>query len=95
MKKLQGLLTNEILDFIESTVIVPIGYAAKSGGTISHLYRIENALPEQMFIAGTEISRLERSKIKNIVFIDDFIGSGYQGLNLWNYLTDNLKYHYF
>lgn len=91
LKTLQRLLVNEIENFTESTVIIPIGYAAKSGGTISHLFRIENSLPEHMFVASTEISKLDSNRVKNIVFIDDFIGSGYQGINLWNYLTGNIS----
>lgn len=84
--KLYDLISNEV-DDINKVLFVPVGYAVKSGAVISYFFRKENQFPENQFIPYSEISKIETSKFEAIVFLDDYLGTGHQSINIW----DNLK----
>lgn len=60
----------------KTTLFVPVGYIAKSGAAISYFFRRENNLSEESFIALKDIEIADFHRLKNIVFLDDFIGTG-------------------
>lgn len=59
-----------------NTLYAGIGSAAKSGALISYHYRTVAGLPEDDFISTDEEQELDIRNIENIVFVDDFIGTG-------------------
>lgn len=59
-----------------NTLFAGIGNAAKSGALISYHYRTVVEIPEDDFLSLDEEKELDLSKIENIVFVDDFIGTG-------------------
>ncbi len=69
-------LCNEYKIEISSTIFVPIGYICKSGVAISYFFRRENYLDERLFISIEDLNEEQLEKVKTIVFLDDFIGSG-------------------
>lgn len=88
LRRLHGLLCDTPEFSLAETAFIPIGYAAKSGGTISHLYRIENSVPEGVFCSSADFGKIADDAVKTLVFLDDYIGSGNQALNLWNHVRD-------
>lgn len=78
--ELLNLLYKKLVDDFniktETTVFVPVGYIAKSGAAISYFFRRENDLPEENFIALNDLTPEVFHRVKNIVFLDDFIGTG-------------------
>lgn len=59
-----------------NTLYAGIGNAAKSGALISYHYRTVTGIPEDDFLSQDEEQELDLSKVENIVFVDDFIGTG-------------------
>lgn len=60
----------------DNTLYVAIGSASKSGALVSYYYRVAADLSEDDFLEFDEGSDLDLSKVENIVFVDDVIGTG-------------------
>lgn len=80
---------------------IPVGYVTKSGAIIAYYYRNENKLGEEKFILSNDINRIINKKNVAIVFIDDFVGSGHQAKQVWDYIVkpyyskfENSKFFY-
>jgi len=79
---------NSISEFIKSCKFSYIGRAGESGALILYHFRQENRLSIEQFAEPTafltgEISDTELSGA-NLVFIDDFLGTGRTACDFWN-----------
>jgi len=66
---------------INDTVFISLGSAGKSGNMIGYLFRIFNNIPAKCVLNQQEIIAKDFEQVKkakNIVFLDDFSGSGDQ-----------------
>ena len=84
--RLYDLISDEISD-INNILFVPVGYAVKSGAVISYFFRKENEFPENQFIPYSELSKTDISRYEAIVFLDDYLGTGHQSINIWKNLS--------
>lgn len=89
--KLLNSLYNKLKDEFKieeaTTLFVPVGYIAKSGAAITYFFRRENQLDENCFIAFNDLHMNDFHRVKNIVFLDDFIGTG----EYLNSIKDQIK----
>lgn len=86
---------------VEKIWFIPVGYVTKSGSVIAYYYRSVNGLEEGKFISSKDISRILDKREVCIVFIDDYIGTGHQARQVWEYvlkpyvqLFSNSKFYY-
>lgn len=63
---------------------VPVGYVAKSGSAIAYFYRKQNKIPDDRFLPYSALTDTIIPYGDAIVFLDDFIGSGDQAIQVWN-----------
>ncbi len=73
---------------IENVLFVPVGYVVKSGSIVAYFYKKENDLRENLFIPYSELTLKRLASAEAVVFIDDFIGTGNQALQIWNDVKD-------
>jgi hypothetical protein len=59
-----------------STWFVPCGYVAKSGDAVAYFFKRRNALPDNSFLRASDLTESRLRERPNVVFIDDFVGSG-------------------
>ncbi len=62
---------------------VPVGYVAKSGSIIAYYFRTQNNLPQDRFVAASDLASLVTKEDEKIVFLDDYVGSGHQAIQVW------------
>lgn len=95
LNKLYTLLVDEFHIDIDTTLFIPIGYTAKSGSAITYFFKRENNLDEDKFIAMNDLRNEDFHRVKTIIFLDDFIGSGEYlesiKKDFINKLSDNIK----
>lgn len=65
---------------INETLFIPLGTSGKSGQMIGYLFRTANGIPPKLIKYQDFISKEDILQYKNIVFLDDFTGSGNQFL---------------
>jgi hypothetical protein len=63
---------------------IPVGYVAKSGSAIAYFYKTQNDIPQERFILSTDLEKIRLSEQDAVVFLDDYIGSGHQGRQVWD-----------
>ena len=61
---------------VHNTLFAAIGDSGKSGGMIAYSFRIANELPESNFSSEDRAQFLENGKVRNIVLVDDVVGTG-------------------
>lgn len=66
----------------ENTIFVTFGSAAKSGSLIAYNFRCVNGLASESFMTEESVAFIKEGKIKNLVLIDDIIGTGEQSSEL-------------
>lgn len=59
-----------------NTMFFAVGDAGKSGAMIAYEFRLANELPESNFSAENSSEYLKEGLVKNIVLVDDVIGTG-------------------
>lgn len=59
-----------------NTMFFAVGDAGKSGAMIAYEFRLANELPESNFSTENSRSYLEQGLVKNVVLVDDVIGTG-------------------
>ena len=74
-----------------SAWFVPVGYVAKSGDAIAYFFRRNNNLPEEAFIRANDLSEARLTERSTVVFLDDFIGSGQDGLRIATEIVKPIK----
>ena len=86
---------------VEKIWFIPVGYVTKSGSVIAYFYRSVNGLAEGKFISSNDILRIIDKREVCLVFIDDYIGTGHQARQVWDYvlkphtqLFSNSKFYY-
>lgn len=79
------VIRNSNLD-VSNIWFVPVGYVTKSGSVIAYYYRSVNKLGEGNFISSNDLNRISNKKNISIVFIDDYIGTGHQAKQVWEYV---------
>lgn len=84
-------LTEEHKIQVEKTCFVPVGYVAKSGDIVAYLFKRVNELPETAFYRSSDLKASLLDERPLVVFLDDFIGSGHDGLRLGNEVVRTLK----
>lgn len=87
-------------DELKHTRFLGVGNPSESGCHLLYYFRQENGLPKTPFIHSHEIfdrrgagapASLRDSKIRRYVFIDDFCGSGKQGVEYSQQLVEDIK----
>ncbi|WP_423801816.1 phosphoribosyltransferase-like protein [Neobacillus sp. SAB-20_R2A] len=79
---------------INETLFIPLGTSGKSGQMIGYLFRTANGIPPKLIKYQDFISKEDIIRYKNIVFLDDFTGTGNQFLtnitvqNILEYIED-------
>ena len=95
-----SLINSEFRKQLELTRFLGIGNPSESGSHLLYFFRQENILNKSLFINGYELfSRgdkkhqrtLRMPKVQRYVFIDDFCGSGDQGVEYSNDVLTELK----
>ncbi len=85
---------------LRATRFLGIGNPSESGAHLLYYFRQINRLANQLFINAHEAFKprsrsnpldLEDSSVKRFVFIDDFAGSGHQGVSYSNSIVSDLK----
>lgn len=66
---------------INKTLFIPLGSSGKSGQMIGYLFRTANSIPESKIKNQEAVTRNDISNYDQIVFLDDFTGTGNQFLN--------------
>lgn len=69
---------------IENILFVPVGYVVKSGSLVAFFYKKENNLRENIFLPYSELSNKQLASTEAVIFIDDFIGTGNQAIQIWS-----------
>lgn len=75
------------------TFYVGLGLPSESGSPVSYYFRTTNGLPPEVFLDFKEAAdgkNLKRRKARNLIFLDDFIGSGNQAVEFWQSLSSHL-----
>lgn len=86
VKTLHNKIINRFMKDVGDIWYVPVGYVTKSGSVIAYYYRSVNELEEEKFISSNDIDRiLDKSNI-GVVFIDDYIGTGHQAKQVWDFV---------
>jgi len=92
------ILHSKISDYLkvesESIWFIPVGYVAKSGGIVAYFYKKNNNIKQDRIISLKDLENAVSDKSMNIVFLDDFIGSGHQAASLWNVVEPLCKNKY-
>jgi hypothetical protein len=90
IKKLYDKVVSEVVS-IENVLFVPVGYVVKSGSVVAYSFRKSNQIHESKFIPYTDLNSNNLKSISHLVFIDDFIGTGNQCIDVWRDLITKLK----
>ncbi len=91
VKKLY-IMVNSALEKLKGKIwFVPVGYVAKSGSIIAYYFRTQNGLPQDCFIAPSDLGSLNLNNEDAIVFLDDFVGTGNQACQVWQNVVVPLK----
>jgi adenine/guanine phosphoribosyltransferase-like PRPP-binding protein len=83
VQQLHNEIANSIKD-IDNVIFVPVGYVVKSGSVVAYFYKKENELRENMFIPYSDLTSQRIASAEAIVFIDDFVGTGNQAVQIWH-----------
>lgn len=81
------IVTNFNID-VDNIWFVPVGYVTKSGCVIAYYYRSVNELKEERFISSNDINRIINKSNIGVVFIDDYIGTGHQARQVWEFVIN-------
>jgi hypothetical protein len=102
-QKLHSKLPEEIRNSSD-TFYVGLGLPSESGSLVSYYYRTINGLAPEMFLDFREAAdpaALEHRRARNLIFLDDSIGSGNQAIEFWQKLSsllgrgvDGLNFYY-
>lgn len=87
----QQLLATLGSNSLENVTFFPFGHAGKSGSSMIYHYRNANSISQgkcMYFSAITSFFRAQDAPAEelNLVFIDDFIGTGSQAIETWEHL---------
>ena len=95
-----ALIDRLFQDELDHTRFIGVGNPSESGCHLLYYLRQENALPKSLFIHTHEIFErygragavgLRDRAVRRYVFIDDFCGSGEQGVNYSKDILEDLK----
>jgi hypothetical protein len=95
-----SLIEAEYLDELRHTRFLGVGNPSESGCHLLYYFRQENALPKTPFIHTHEIfdrrtagaaPSFRNAAIRRYVFIDDFCGSGKQGVEYSQEVVEDIK----
>ena len=83
-----SLIENEFETELQQTRFLGVGNPSESGYHLLYYFRQENSLPKTNFIHAHEVftrassspTRLRSPRVQRYIFIDDFCGSGDQGI---------------
>lgn len=84
-------------DELKETRFVGLGDASESGEHLLYFFRQENTLPKFVFMRDSEIisetdpTGLKFPDVRRYIFIDDFCGSGRQGVEYAEKIVDEIK----
>lgn len=67
---------------------VPVGYVAKSGSAVAYFFKKQNNVPQNRFISLRDLKSVHLTKETAVVFLDDFIGSGHQAIQVWKTILE-------
>jgi len=73
-----SIIENQFKNELLSTRFLGIGNPSESGAHLLYFFRQENNLSKKNFINSYEIFSKENKNVKELVFLDDFCGSGEQ-----------------
>lgn len=90
LKQLYGQIIEEV-GSIDNILFVPVGYVVKSGSVVAYFFKKINSLRENFFCPYSELNEKSLKNIKALVFIDDYIGSGQQSINVFRDLNEKLS----
>lgn len=88
VKKLHNKIVNDFVLDVDDIWYVPVGYVTKSGSVIAYYYRSVNELKEEKFISSNDINRILNKSNIGVVFIDDYIGTGHQAKQVWEFVIN-------
>lgn len=92
-KFLHGYLPPEVTTAGRQTRYVGLGLASESGSLVAYHYRSQNNLAVDLFLEPRQVidtGYLSAESVKNIIFLDDFVGSGNQAIEFWKTLDRHL-----
>lgn len=90
VKDLYNLIISEV-ETIDHVLFIPVGYVVKSGSLVAYSFRKLNQIPENRFIAYSDLSSETLKGITHLIFLDDLVGTGNQCNEVWRDLTTKLK----
>ena len=94
-----SLIESEFTTELEQTRFLGVGNPSESGYHLLYYFRQENSLPKTNFIHAHEVftrattgpTLLRSPQLKRYIFIDDFCGSGQQGIAYSRDVVDHIK----
>jgi hypothetical protein len=93
-----AFINARFMEKLKNTRFLGIGNPSESGSHLLYYYRQENRLPNTQFVHSHQIFRrkgkslvLRQPEVDHFVFIDDFCGSGDQGLEYSKEILGDLK----
>ncbi len=89
-KRLYTIILENIPASLEDIVFVSLGGQAKSDKLIAYYFRLNNELPEEMFV-DIKDANLSEFRNKHIIYLDDVSGSGKQFSEDWNMFYNSLE----
>lgn len=102
----KSLIEAEYKKILKNTRFVSIGNPSESSSHLLYYYRQENNLKTGLFINAHELyshtidengaihTKIDLSDITNIIFIEDFCGSGEQAMDYYHKFVKIIKTHY-
>jgi DisA checkpoint controller-like protein len=90
VKDLYSAIIKEFNVPVHNLWFVPVGYVAKSGSIIAYYFRTQNNLPQDRFIAPSDLASLAQRQDEVVVFLDDYTGSGNQACQVWNTVVQSM-----
>ncbi len=88
LSELYDSIMKAVID-LDNVIFVPVGYVVKSGSVVAYFFRKVNQLRENQFLPYSELNANSLNKIETIVFLDDYIGTGHQSINVWRNIKTN------
>lgn len=90
--KLYEYIKNQEAVDIDQLYFCPVGYVVKSGSVISYFFKTQNGIPDNRFLSIDQIMNGGVPNQSQVVFLDDYIGTGSQAVQLWYGLLDSPEF---